>query len=151
MQQPGICFLWPQGFARRLSRYRTHPHLPTAPIQHPAVPTAVSHTQEQHQHLPSTPTLPTPPPVWDHRCHLNIQEGQKCHRAPRAVDVTHLMGWKVVSRMGPHPGLALDNSVLLSSVLTNPGCSQKEKNVEELKLVQDPALASPGSLPGNCQ
>lgn len=34
-------------------------HLPTAPIQHPAVSAAVPHTQEQHQDLPSTPTFLT--------------------------------------------------------------------------------------------
>lgn len=44
--------------------------------QPPAVPIAVPHTQEQHRDLPTTP------PVWDPRCHLNIQEGQKWHRAP---------------------------------------------------------------------
>lgn len=59
-----------------------------------------------------------------------------------SVDVTHLMGLKVASGMGPHPGLAWDNSVLLSRVLTNPGCSQQEKELNRCRTLPWPLQAA---------
>lgn len=102
---------------------------------HPAASSATHPGPAFHSHTLSLP------PAGDCSPHL-----QKCHRAPRAAgDITHLMGmeggcWQGTSRAGFGHFCSLlecpDQAWLFPAGQTE---------VEELKLVQDPALASPGS------
>lgn len=139
-----ICLLWPQSLSRRFSRNRTHPHLPTAPIQQPAVPTAVPHTQEQHQDLPCLQFGTAGLTSISRRVRNAMEHPGQLGTSPSWWDRRQLLGWDIQG--------------WLWTLLFSVKCPDQawlfpagKTEVEELKLVQDPALASPGSLPGNCQ
>lgn len=155
------CFLWSQSLVRRLSKYRTHPHLSTAPTEDPSVAPGHSRPHPKEESSSPCPQFGTPGTTSISRKTRNSTKHPRCCQGccggHQLVDITCLWRSPICGRhllalpahMGhgveggfwvrpwPHIQVALNTSAVPYSPLSNSGHS--------------PVKERPGPGPGSSQ